>query len=206
MALLTDMYAGPRIDARHPGSTSRLRRAAGRTAVRLPDGAELIIRPAVGDDADEVRWMHARSSAETRQRRYLSGILAPPDAKLRRLLEPPGGITLLAVHFDPYAGTDEVVAMANLLAEGDTGEVAFLVEDTWQRRGLGLILLRRLLAYARWAGFTALVAHTATGNTPMLRTLRRVSSAPAVHDGPMITITIPITNERHHRDHINPSY
>ena len=85
--------------------------------------------------------------------RYLGGAQAPAEARLRRLLEPAGGLTLLAVHHDPAGGDEQVVAMANLLAEGDLGEVALLVQDDWQRRGIGTALLRRLIAYAASSGF-----------------------------------------------------
>lgn len=165
------------------------------SAVGAPDTmaeAEPLIRPARADDADEVRRMHLRSSAASRQRRYLSGLRAPSDANLRRLLEPPGGITLLAAHLDPRSGEQHVVAMANLLVEGDLGEVAVLVEDAWQRRGIGTVLLRGLIAYADRGGFAALVAHTAADNVAMLRTLRRLGFGAADRDGPMVSVTLPL--------------
>jgi RimJ/RimL family protein N-acetyltransferase len=157
-----------------------------RTTLLLADGAEVLIRAAGPDDAEGVRDLHERSSAVTRQRRYLGGA-HPSDARLRRLLEPAGGRTLLAIAED-----GRVVAMANLLAEGDLGEVALLVEDAWQRRGLGTALLRRLVAHAGRGRFAALIAHLAADNIAMLRTLRRLGAAVSDRDGTMVTVTLPL--------------
>jgi RimJ/RimL family protein N-acetyltransferase len=170
-----------------------LRRNAEQATLLLPDGAELLIRPAGADDADGVRYLHARSSADTRQNRYLAGTRGPSEAQLRRLLEPVGGLTLLALHHDPVSGDEHVVAMANLLAEGDLGEVALLVEDTWQRKGIGTAMLRRLVAYAARTGFGALVAHARADNTAILRTLRRLGpTGEPDRDGTMVSVTLSV--------------
>lgn len=196
-----------------------LRRQTEQLSLLLPDGSELLIRPATADDVHGVRKLHARSSAATRHSRYLGGTGEPSDARLTRLLLPAGGLTLLAVHQDPAAGLDpidggrltggpgrgddqpvggeRVVAMANLLAEGDLGEVALLVEDEWQGRGVGTALLRRLVAYARRTGFAALVAHIGADNVAMLRTLRRVGAVGRPErDGPLVSVTMPVAARR----------
>ena len=164
----------------------------------LPDGAELLIRPATGDDVEAVRRLHERSSAATRQRRYLGGAQVPPDARLRRLLAPASGFALVAEQ------GDEVVATASLLAEGDIGEVALLVEDAWQRRGIGTALLRRLLAYAERADLAAVVAHTGADNVAMLRTLRRLGTGTTCRDGTVLSVTLPVA-ERHHATDETPA-
>jgi GNAT superfamily N-acetyltransferase len=170
-----------------------LRRNAELVTLLLPDGVELLLRPATADDADGVRQLHARSSAGTRQSRYLAGTRGSSDTQLRRLLEPAGGLTMIAVHHDPVSGDEHVVAMANLLAEGDLGEVALLVEDAWQRRGIGTALLRRLVAYAARTGFGALVAHARADNTAILRTLRRLGPLREPdRDGTMVSLTLPV--------------
>ncbi|MEV6488708.1 GNAT family N-acetyltransferase [Actinoplanes sp. NPDC051633] len=177
-------------------SGALLRQQAEQATVLLPDGAELLIRVATGEDAEAVQRMHARSSAGSRRLRYLGGMQAPTDTRLRRLLERVGGVTLLAVHVDPRSGEERVVAMATLLAEGDLGEVALLVEDAWQRRGLGTALLRRLVAWAGRNEVAAVVAHTTAENTGMLRTLRRLGAEPTDRDGAMLTATIPVPGRR----------
>jgi len=170
-----------------------LRHRSEQVTLLLPDGAELLVRPATGDDAEGVRGLHARSSVASRQRRYLSGAgRAPADARLRRLLEPAGGVTLLAVHLDPRSGEEQVVAMATLVAEGDLAEAALLVEDGWQRRGIGTALLRRLLGHAGRSGFAAVVAHTAADNVAMLRTLRRIGAGGTDRDGALVSVTVPV--------------
>jgi len=169
------------------------------TTLLLPDGAEVLIRPAGRHDLDAVRKLHEESSADTLHRRYLGGG-APSDARLSRMLEPDGeGRTLLAL------SDGEVIAMANLIAEGDLGEIAFLVKDGWQKRGIGTAMLRRLIAAAERGRFAALVAHTAADNVAMLRTLRRLGAVDFERDGTLISVTLPMPGRRPVSDEVSPS-
>jgi GNAT superfamily N-acetyltransferase len=162
----------------------------------LPDGAELVLRRAVAADVDEVAALHERCSPESLHRRYLSGTRGPSWSQLARLLEPHRGYALVATDSD-----GRVVALANLIGEGDIAEAAVLVEDGWQRRGVGTALLRRLVSLARPAEFAAVVLHTHAQNTPMLRTVRRVADVLSVdpaydRDGAIVTITLALVGER----------
>ncbi|RIV35565.1 GNAT family N-acetyltransferase [Micromonospora radicis] len=172
------------------------RRAVEQVTVVLPDGAELTVRPAVADDLAGVVELHEACSARTRQRRYLGGAALPSPARLRRLLEPTRGLTLVAVTTGSAGAGESVVAMANLLAEGDEAELALLVRDDWQRRGLGSTLLRRLTRQAESSGYAAMVLHVEADNTPMLRTLRRLSRPTTVElDAGLLTLTVPLVAE-----------
>ncbi|NEE28429.1 GNAT family N-acetyltransferase, partial [Streptomyces sp. SID7982] len=56
--------------------------------------------------------------------------------------------------------------------DGDETEVALLVEDDWQRRGIGSELLRRLVALAEEAGCDSVYAVTQSRNTGMVAAMR----------------------------------
>ncbi|MDG4837552.1 GNAT family N-acetyltransferase [Micromonospora sp. WMMD967] len=173
-----------------------VRRAAEQVTLVLPDGAEVAVRPACADDLPGVRELHELCSPRSRHRRYLGGAALPRPDRLRRLLEPSRGLTLIATATDD-GGAESVVALANLLGEGDEAEVALLVRDDWQRRGLGSALLRRLVKHADDAGYAALVLHVQAENTPMLRTLRRLGRPDSTdRDGPLLTVTVPLIPQR----------
>ncbi|MFI1195605.1 GNAT family N-acetyltransferase [Micromonospora sp. NPDC020750] len=173
------------------------RRAADQVTLVLPDGDELVVRPARADDLAGALELHRRCSARTRQRRYLGGAALPAPARLRRLLEPTQGLTLVATTTGSGGAAEPVVAMANLLAEGDEAEVALLVRDDWQRRGLGTALLRRLVGHAERAGLAALLLHVQAENAPMLRTLGRLARPTATErDGSVVTVTVPLVAAR----------
>ncbi|MEU4335550.1 GNAT family N-acetyltransferase [Micromonospora lupini] len=170
-----------------------VRRAAEQITVVLPDGAEVAVRPACADDLSAVVELHEACSPRSRQRRYLGGAALPRPARLRRLLEPSRGLTLIASTTGSDGTAESVVAMANLLGEGDEAEVALLVRDDWQRRGLGSALLRRLVQHADRSGYAALVLHVQATNDPMLRTVRRLGRpAVAERDGALLTLTVPL--------------
>jgi ribosomal protein S18 acetylase RimI-like enzyme len=174
-----------------------VRQSADRVMLVLPDGAELAVRPATGDDLPAVHAMHERCSGRTRRRRYLSGSMRPVNAQLRRLLEPAGGLSLVAVVAGSDDSPERVVATANLVAEGDMAELALLVEDGWQRRGVGRALLRRLVVHAREAGYEALVGHTQADNVAALHMLDGLGlSGPVDRDGHLLTVTVPLAPGR----------
>jgi len=132
------------------------------TALLLPSGVELTVRQADADDLPGILAMHDRCSDRSRRQRYLAGT-RPSDADLARMVS--GGRTLVAEH-----PTGDLVAMANLVRDGDTAEAALLVEDAWQRLGLGTALLRRLTATDHAYAVTEL------SNTAMMRTSRRAGA------------------------------
>jgi GNAT superfamily N-acetyltransferase len=135
----------------------------------LPGGEELTIRPAAVDDVPALTAMHHRCSRRTRRQRYLSSGTRPGPADLTRMVNRRHGRTLVVT-----VPGGAVVAMGNLMHDGGDAEVALLVEDAWQRRGIGTVLMRRLLA-AVPEGRTA-TAVTEDGNAGMLAVLRGVGA------------------------------
>ncbi|MEV0810122.1 GNAT family N-acetyltransferase [Micromonospora sp. NPDC050200] len=173
-------------------AATAVRREADRVTLVLPDGAELLVRPATADDLAGVVDLHEACSAGSRQRRYFGGGAVPGPSRMRRMLEPTRGTTLVATTGSGGAA-EPVVAMANLLGEGDEAEAGLLVRDDWQRRGLGPALLRRLLGHADRSGYAAVLLHVRAENTPMLRTVRRLGRLTSVErDGSLLTVTVPL--------------
>jgi GNAT superfamily N-acetyltransferase len=142
-------------------------------AVISDDGAALVLRPGSDADEDAVAALHSRCSMRTMFNRYHSGMRTVPRRWLHRLLNPPRGTTVLG-----QCG-DQVVALGQLIHTGtpDCAEVSLLVEDAWQRRGVGAALLGALAADARAAGFTELVAWCLPSETALVRTAARAGLA-----------------------------
>lgn len=145
-----------------------VRPARHRDTLTLPDSGELTVRRADSRDVAAARRLHARCSPETLRRRY-RGPLSDADRYLPHLLSPNLGHTLAVETAD-----GELVALGHLLWDGAEAEVALLVEDAWQRRGLGTQLLRRLTALAAAAGADTVYAVTQAANTPVAATMRRL--------------------------------
>ncbi|PPK67642.1 GNAT family N-acetyltransferase [Actinokineospora auranticolor] len=124
------------------------------TAVITGTGAGIVLRPGTPADADAVNDLHSRCSAQTLFTRYHAGLRTLPRRWLHRLLQPPRGTTLLAL-----CGT-EVVAMAQLIRTNDPAEaeISVLVEDSWQRQGLGTAMITRLGVLGRAAGHRRMIA------------------------------------------------
>ena len=90
----------------------------------------------------------------------------------------------------------EIVAVARFdrLEPPSDAEVAFVVADAWQGRGLGSLLFDRIAARARAVGIERLVAATLTHNARMLAIFRG-SGLPmsTQHDGEVVDVTIDLT-------------
>ncbi|WP_405981786.1 GNAT family N-acetyltransferase [Streptomyces sp. NBC_00158] len=132
----------------------------------LPEGNEITVRRADGSDLEAARAMHERCSERTLGLRY-HGPVADADRYLGHLLSPRFGRTLAAT-----TASGKLVALGHLLWDGDETEVALLIEDDWQRRGIGSRLLRRLIAMAVEAGCDSVYAVTQASNTGMVAAMR----------------------------------
>ncbi|MGE7386806.1 GNAT family N-acetyltransferase [Streptomyces sp. NPDC004126] len=132
----------------------------------LPEGNEITVRRADASDLPAARAMHERCSERTLGLRY-HGPVADADRYLGHLLSPRFGRTLAAT-----TASGKLVALGHLLWDGDETEVALLIEDDWQRRGIGSQLLRRLIAMAVEAGCDSVYAVTQASNTGMVAAMR----------------------------------
>ncbi len=117
--------------------------------VHLVDGAPVHIRPLHAGERDDVRALYRASSARARYLRFFSPVSV--DGALR--FTPPTSDDdehcLLAAELDGH-----IVGLAQYDVTDDHGvaEIAFMVEDDQQGRGLATLLLEALAAHASARG------------------------------------------------------
>lgn len=143
-----------------------VRTPAGRHALTLPQGDGITMRRAVPEDRAAAVAMHDRCSPRTLALRY-HGPVADADRYLAHLLSPRFGRSVAV-----ETASGRLVALGHLLWDGDENEVALLVEDEWQRRGIGAALLRGLVEMAVEAGRESVYAVTQSANTAMVAAMR----------------------------------
>ena len=140
---------------------------------QLRDGRNVWFRPLAASDAPALMALYSRLSPETIRRRFLRLVpaLDPAAAEALAAVDQLGRVASAAVP-DP-SHSDTIVAVGRLHGnDGERAELALLVEDDYQRSGLGRLLLARLLEEADHRGLTALDAIVQYDNQPMLRLLR----------------------------------
>ncbi|MER7886337.1 GNAT family N-acetyltransferase [Streptomyces fimicarius] len=157
----------------------------------LPEGNEITVRRADRGDLAAARAMHDRCSQRTLGLRY-HGPVKDADRYLDHLLSPRFGRTLAV-----QTASGKLVALGHLLWDGDETEVALLVEDDWQRRGIGSELLGRLVALAVEAGCDSVYAVTQSHNTGMVAAMRALELPLdyQIEEGTLV-ITARLTTER----------
>jgi GNAT superfamily N-acetyltransferase len=128
--------------------------------------AGITVRPAGPDDRAAALALHDRCSLDTLYQRY-HGPVSDAGRYLNHLLSPRHGHTLAA-----QTGSGRLVGLGHLLWDGEETEVALLVEDEWQRRGIGGLLLRELIGLARESDREAVYAVTRPANTAMAAAMR----------------------------------
>ncbi|MEU6179949.1 GNAT family N-acetyltransferase [Streptomyces coeruleorubidus] len=138
----------------------------GRDVLTLAEGSDITVRRADTRDLEAARAMHERCSDRTLKLRY-HGPVGDADRYLNHLLSPRFGRTLAV-----QTASGRLVGLGHLLWDGDETEVAVIVEDAWQRRGVGRELLGRLVAMAAEGGCRSVYAVTQASNTGMVAAMR----------------------------------
>jgi L-amino acid N-acyltransferase YncA len=173
---------------------------AGRLADRLepatgprPGSGVPELRKATVADADAVIAMHDRCSYESRTRRYHVPMPQLTARTARHLSAPAGGVSIVACVDDAVIGMATAAPWEEL--GSTTMEVAVLVEDGWQRQGLGLRLLRQVVGEARALGADRVVCMVQPENHAMLRTLERLRMrSRVVRDGDSLMVSVALSD------------
>ena len=134
----------------------------------LADGGTIHVRSVQPADAPGIVAMHSRFSERTRYLRYFGAYPRIPARDLHRFAN--------VDHRDREAFValvdEHVIAVGRyerLSSGGPDAEVAFVVEDAHQGRGIAPVLLRALVPAALEAGITEFVAEVMPGNLAMQR-------------------------------------
>jgi len=144
----------------------------------LRDGTVATLKIATPDDHASVKRFFHDLSPESRRRRFF-GIAEPADSFIARWCDssdPSQALTMLALRVvetpgdsDPASRELRPIAIGSYIAVGnDTAEVAFAVDDRFQGKGLGSILLERLATVAAASGLQRFEATTLPENAAML--------------------------------------
>jgi GNAT superfamily N-acetyltransferase len=137
---------------------------------RYVDG--ITIRPLRNGDTATVRTLFERLGARSRERRFCGSKPRLSEQELALLARVDDRHHVLVGYRD---GDPEPVAIARLVRDGRTAEVAFEVADEHQGRGIGTVLTRELAADARAAGIVELHATVCGDNPPAVSLLARVA-------------------------------
>lgn len=140
--------------------------------ITLRDGSTLTLRPLAPDDRAKILALLKRCSPETLRNRFLQPVKMLPEKLFTRLMNVDGVHHVALVVTRGEGDEEEIVAVGRYhvapAAAAETAEVSFLVEDAWQRRGIGPALLASLAELARQNGITRFCAETLSDNHAML--------------------------------------
>jgi acyl-CoA hydrolase/GNAT superfamily N-acetyltransferase len=132
------------------------------------DGIDIVVRPVRMSDVEALQDLFYSLSNESARQRFMAHRNAYPNAEMQQLVDADYVETLALVACDPRTG--ELIAMARYDMDPATrfGDIAFAVRDDWQRRGIGGVLMRRMLQAARANGLRGFSADVLAGNRGML--------------------------------------
>ena len=138
--------------------------------VVLTDGGTVHLRPILPEDTDRLQAFHSRLSKETVYNRFFAYRPVLSDADLARFtqVDHRDRVALVATLNDAIVG----VVRYDRFPGSQDAEVAFVVEDGHQGRGLGPLLLEHLADAARERGITGFTADVLPTNRPMLGVFR----------------------------------
>lgn len=122
----------------------------------MKDGSQITIRPIRPDDEPLMVKFHGALSDRTVYLRYFSSMSLARRTAHERLVricfsDYEREMVLVAEHADPQTGGPQILAVGRLNKRqpGKEAEVAILVSDQYQHRGLGTELLHRLIKVAQ---------------------------------------------------------
>ncbi len=166
-------------------------------ASTLPDGREILIRPIKLTDESRLHEMFYRLSEETVYKRFCGIIKYMPHKNVQRFctVDYTRDMTLAATLCVGEA--EKIIGLATYNLNPRTGfaEVGLVVDDAFQGRGVGKLMMRKLTEFAKSHGVKGFTAYTAGYNSAMLRTFRQTGHAVETTAEPHgVAIRIPFTD------------
>lgn len=140
-----------------------------RTTMLLDDGTLVSFRPIHPTDEAGTRDLFYALSQETVYYRYMSHMKRIPRKQVRNFVYIDHRTEVAVVGTLPEAYGDEIICVGRYFLDPKTNraEVAFVVRDSWQNRGIGTFILKHLVNIAKHNGIAGFTAETLRENKAM---------------------------------------
>lgn len=165
--------------------------------VLLADGTAVTLRPIRPNDKEELARAFSRLSPASRYMRFHAAKHHLTAEDLRYLTEVDGEdhLAIVAVIPSHDLREDTGIGVARFIRdakEPELAEAAITVSDEYQGRGLGKLLLQRLVRAARERHIRRFRAEVLAENAPMVHLLREAGAEVVRSDGASLVLEVPI--------------
>jgi acetyltransferase len=161
----------------------------------LADGTRLHLRPVRPEDEPRIQDMVARCSPEDLRLRFFTPMRGLSHEMAARLSQIDYDREMALIAEPPERG--EIRGVARFAADPDNirAEFAVAVRTDLKGRGLGYLLMTRLIEVARVRGLSEIFGHVLRENEPMLRMARKLGFAatPHPHEAEVVRVTKRLT-------------
>ena len=164
----------------------------------LRDGTEIFFRPVKPTDEPSLSEMLYSLSEESVRTRYMTQTMTFPHKDVQQLTNIDYLNDLAIVGTVPSVSGEQVVAIAQYFLDPKTqaAEVAFIVQDEWQQKGMGTLLLDYLTQVAKQRGVKRFYAKVLPANKAMLAVFYNSGfKVNTEFDGDVYSITYDLTKK-----------
>jgi len=197
------------LDARIGIAAATLASGTGRLAIRpypqeleeIVDwgGKPILLRPIRPEDEPQHSRFFNALSAEDVHFRFFSIIRQPVHTQLARMtqIDYDREMAFIAVERDAASGEESTLGVVRAIADPDNvaAEFAVIVRSDLKRRGLGAILMRKVIDYCRSRGTQRLVGQVLPDNASMLRLARELGFQFDAADQDGVALSLPLQTE-----------
>lgn len=144
--------------------------------VRTRDGRNLFLRGIRPDDVAALKRCFTRLSPEDIRRRFLHAMSELPEPMAQRLCNIDPAKETAFVLMDEGVEPAEMRGVGRIYVDesANSAEFSVLVEHDWARRGLGALLMQRLVDDCRHRGLHEIWGYVLMENRPMLELCREL--------------------------------
>ncbi|MHA1649199.1 MAG: GNAT family N-acetyltransferase [Candidatus Helarchaeota archaeon] len=136
------------------------------------DGIEVLYRPIRPDDDDKILEFYYSLSRETIYFRFFSGRKNVPKSRVRDYthIDYQKNFAMVVEYQGKIIGIGHYI----ITDDPETAEMAVVIHDDWQRKGIGTHFLRYLISIAKERGVKHLTATVLLENYKILKTIEKL--------------------------------
>ncbi|MEZ4225787.1 MAG: GNAT family N-acetyltransferase [Polyangiaceae bacterium] len=138
-------------------------------------GGSFLFRPARAADEETLQDLFYRLSDESTYQRFMQHKREHPNEEIRELVDLDRERNMAVVVLSGTDTSSEIIAIARYDVDPATGlaDIAFVVRDDWQGKGIGTALMQRMAEIAKDRGIRGFTADVLPTNRDMLGVFHR---------------------------------